>query len=422
VVITGAGTSGRLAVHAAALSGHPRIVGLLAGGLGAFFRAREGVEDAPADGIACLREALAGSRQFVLIGISCGLSAAWVAGQVYEALGYPDATAAVIGFNPLDDASSRPLPGLDTSFRDLLGVLEDRETLLNPIIGPEPIAGSTRMKGGSATRMILDMLLSEAPPETVLETCRALGDAVYRYADLGALIDDAGEVLLAGRGIATISRERAGLMTMLDASECPPTFGSRPEQVMPFVPARFRDLLPGFALRGFTWADLAVSDLDGYLGVRVSLAPDAGLPEFAGCRDLDAPEPVRQILARLDDDLVGRGGDLVLKWLLNALTTGAFILAGKVFGNRMIDLRISNIKLWHRARDLVVLLADCSSAQADAALMTVLERQDRPEALIGLAAGTERVVPTAVLVARGHDLVAARKQLDRKPRSRDNLV
>ena len=41
--------------------------------------------------------------------------------------------------------------------------------------------------------------------------------------------------------------------------------------------------------------------------------------------------------------------ELALKWLLNAVTTGAHIMKGKVLGNKMVDLQVSNTKLYHRS-------------------------------------------------------------------------
>jgi hypothetical protein len=49
--------------------------------------------------------------------------------------------------------------------------------------------------------------------------------------------------------------------------------------------------------------------------------------------------------------------ELSAKLILNAISTGAHILRGKVFKNRMIDLTISNNKLYHRALSLLQELA-----------------------------------------------------------------
>ena len=61
IIISGAGTSGRLAIHASVTHEPSRVVGLMAGGLGAFYRAKERVEDQSSGGIEDLVEVRRGS-------------------------------------------------------------------------------------------------------------------------------------------------------------------------------------------------------------------------------------------------------------------------------------------------------------------------------------------------------------------------
>ena len=144
VIFVGAGTSGRLGVVEAAempptFGTHPRLVqGIMAGGQAAVFEAKEGVEDNYEEGgrsIARLRL----SNRDVLIGVSASGITPFVRG----ALTRGRKAGAKIIF-----VTCWPGSELQT-FVDLL---------IAPSVGPEIIAGSTRLKAGTATKMVLTML------------------------------------------------------------------------------------------------------------------------------------------------------------------------------------------------------------------------------------------------------------------------
>jgi N-acetylmuramic acid 6-phosphate etherase len=144
VIFVGAGTSGRLGVVEAAempptFGTHPRLVqGIMAGGQAAVFEAKEGVEDNYEEGgrsIARLRL----SNRDVLVGVSASGITPFVRG----ALTRGRKAGAKIIF-----VTCWPGSELQT-FVDLL---------IAPSVGPEIIAGSTRLKAGTATKMVLNML------------------------------------------------------------------------------------------------------------------------------------------------------------------------------------------------------------------------------------------------------------------------
>src|SRR6185369_8107030 len=140
----GAGTSGRLGVLDAAecpptFNVPPGMVqGIIAGGEPALARATETTEDDPAIGASDLSE-----RGFtagdVLVGIAASGRTPYVLGAVAEArrLG-----ALTIGI------SCTPQSELSTAV----------EIPIEPLPGPEIVAGSTRMKAGTATKLVLNML------------------------------------------------------------------------------------------------------------------------------------------------------------------------------------------------------------------------------------------------------------------------
>ncbi|MDJ0839110.1 MAG: hypothetical protein QNK37_21520 [Acidobacteriota bacterium] len=423
VIIGGAGTSGRLAVQAATLHEDARVVGLIAGGMDAFITAKEGAEDSAEAGRRDYLEALDNAPASVYVGISCGLSAAYVAGQVHEALKKPGATVAVIGFNPLEDADTRPLPEIGGNFKELLQQLEttNHGVLLNPVLGPEPITGSTRMKGGSATRIILDILLGEGPAGGHLETYARLQETLFRELNLADLIEGATRSLTQGSGIVYLAGSREGLMTMLDASECPPTFGSRLTQVQAFVPPKFRKVMPALDVTGLLFEEALPRDFSDHMLIPVSFRPRYGWPlGFEPGFPLFLPEQVRAELAEMPLSWRTTAQDMALKWMLNTFSTCSFIGAGKVFGNRMIDLRISNLKLFDRALRIISELGDVTQEEAGQLVNTIILGEPvtylkLPE-IVKMTARRERVVPTAILMARhGLNAIEAHRLLDQTP-------
>jgi len=458
ILIGGAGTSGRLAVHAAVRArmalGADRAFGLLAGGLDAMYRAKENIEDQPHAGARDLAEVLPETGPFVYIGVSCGLSAAYVAGQAALAAARGARAVAVLGFNPPGAAADRPLPDLNLSFRELLRCLTGKKRLpsdifgesvsndwtpsrfhlLTAIIGPEPIAGSTRMKGGTATKLILDALLFESAPDLCFRRAQSLRrrfDAASKT--LAPAIVAAATALRQDRRFWCLADARTGLMALLDASECPPTFGAAPDQAAALVEDGFAATLPGFDMserRLTRFAELfeagdAVFALTGDPSGRTALEGarrQANVP-LAQWRWLAPTGESAEIWADLPPTPRLCLEDLWLKWTLNAISTGAFIGYGKVYGGRMIDLRVSNLKLWERACRILTELTGAVHAAADTALRRAIAYDDPeltpapPERLIQLAVRRERVLPRAALILlRGATPAEADALLANEPR------
>jgi hypothetical protein len=102
--------------------------------------------------------------------------------------------------------------------------------------------------------------------------------------------------------------------------------------------------------------------------------------------------------------------ELAVKWILNAISTGAHVLHGKVLRSCMIDLKVSNNKLFHRAVGIVSKFARVSKEEAMRALLKAIYRTDViPESVLKevtschVLAGErqDKVVPLAVLLATG---------------------
>jgi len=144
LIYIGAGTSGRLGVLDASecppTFGVPpgMVVGLIAGGDAALRRSIEGAEDHPEDGEKALREIDFSSKD-VLVGITASGAAPYVLG----AMEYAKSVGAVVGAISCNRDSK--------TFE-----LAQHRILVE--VGPEVITGSTRMKAGTAQKLVLNML------------------------------------------------------------------------------------------------------------------------------------------------------------------------------------------------------------------------------------------------------------------------
>jgi len=152
VIFVGAGTSGRLGILEAAempptFGTKPDLVqGIMAGGRGAIVKPREGVEDHYEEGARAINR-LRPSKHDVVIGVSASGMTQFVLGALTRAR----RAASKIIFITCD-----PRTELQT-FVDLT---------IAPAVGPEVIAGSTRLKAGTATKIVLNMLTTGAMVRT----------------------------------------------------------------------------------------------------------------------------------------------------------------------------------------------------------------------------------------------------------------
>lgn len=148
LIYLGAGTSGRLGVLDASECPptfgvpHGRVVGLIAGGPGALLKAVEGAEDDAALGEADLK-ALALTATDMVVGLAASGRTPYVIGALRYArqMGCP---TAAISCNP-----GSP-------------IAHEAQVAISPVVGPEALTGSTRMKSGTAQKLVLNMLSTGA--------------------------------------------------------------------------------------------------------------------------------------------------------------------------------------------------------------------------------------------------------------------
>lgn len=148
LLYVGAGTSGRLGVLDAAecpptFRTDPNMVqGLMAGGEGAMFKAKEGAEDSAEEGGALMDTKEVGPND-VVMGIAAGGTTPFVHGALRN--------AAARGAKTVFLSCVQPVPNEPKV-----------DVVIRPLTGPEVITGSTRLKAGTATKLVLNTISTVA--------------------------------------------------------------------------------------------------------------------------------------------------------------------------------------------------------------------------------------------------------------------
>lgn len=177
LIYVGAGTSGRLGVLDASecpptFRVDPEMVqGIIAGGQAAMFRSQEGAEDRPEDGAAAMDAKNIGAND-VVMGIAAGGTTPFVHGALRRATERGARTIFLACVEPVAGE-----PGVDVAIR--------------PLVGPEVLTGSTRLKAGTATKLVLNTITTLAMVrlgkvyENLMVDLRASNDKLW---DRGARI------------------------------------------------------------------------------------------------------------------------------------------------------------------------------------------------------------------------------------------
>jgi N-acetylmuramic acid 6-phosphate etherase len=187
----------------------------------------------------------------------------------------------------------------------------------------------------------------------------------------------------------------SGRLGVLDASECPPTFRSQPEQVQGIMAGGFqalwqsiegaeddaaagaasirtrkvrhRDIVIGIAASGrtpFVWGALQEAKAGGARTMLICFNPFLSIPRSQAPNVLLAVDLGPEVLTGSTRLKAGTATKLVL----NMITTLAMVQMGKVVSNLMIDMNPSNQKLRQRAVRIVRELTQASEADAAKAL------------------------------------------------------
>ncbi|MFV0445615.1 MAG: N-acetylmuramic acid 6-phosphate etherase [Planctomycetaceae bacterium] len=223
-----------------------------------------------------------------------------------------------------------------------------------------------------------------------------VAEAVGREAEpIAAAIEVIANRLRQGGRLIYIGAGTSGRLGVLDASECPPTFSTPPSMVVGLIAGGY-DALTRAIEGAEDHPEFAVSDLQriqlSRQDVVVGIATSGRTPYVIGGLDYARSQGAFAIgLACNAGPLLAKSADLMIvpvvgpeiisgstrlkagtatKLVLNMLTTGAMVLLGKTYGNRMVDLRATNSKLVDRTRRM---LAEFTGLPEDAAEDKLLE-------------------------------------------------
>ncbi len=224
---------------------------------------------------------------------------------------------------------------------------------------------------------------------------RGVADAVFtQRAAIADTIAAVEQAFRHGHRLFYIGAGTSGRLGVLDASECPPTFGTDPAMVVGLIAGGDRALrVPIEGAEDDPGAGRAAMDAHAVSAgdVVVGIAASGTTPFVRGALErarehaattalIACTEPPDVMRAAADHLILPIVGPEVLtgstrlkagtatKMVCNMITTGAMIRIGKSYGNLMVDLRATNAKLSDRAERIVVEVTACSREDARALL------------------------------------------------------
>lgn len=220
-------------------------------------------------------------------------------------------------------------------------------------------------------RTVADVVAAQLPS---IATAVEYAEAAFRAG---------GRLLYAGAGTS-------GRLGVLDASECPPTFGVQPGMVVGIIAGgdiALRNAVEGaedVREEGAKAMDAHnVNEKDFFVGIAASGTTPYVAGALQRAKELGArtgllacSPPPASMLEHVDIEMTVVTGPEALtgstrlkagtatKLVLNMITTGAMVRIGKTWGNLMIDLRASNVKLKRRALNMVMNICSVNEDEA----------------------------------------------------------
>ena len=241
---------------------------------------------------------------------------------------------------------------------------------------------------------------------------------------IAAAVEQIAERLRRGGRLVYVGAGTSGRLGVLDASECPPTFGTPPEMVVGWIaggPAALTRAIEGEEDRGEAGRDdlvrLGVVAADAVVGIAASGRTPYVLGAVAHAAALGALtvgiacNPDSALARRVEIMIAPVVGPEVIagstrlkagtaqKMVLNMLSTGAMIRLGKTFGNLMVDVQASNAKLRRRAIGIVRAATGLPEEEA-AALLTAADGETKT-AIVAALTGLDPTTARQRLAASG---------------------
>ncbi|WHY61350.1 N-acetylmuramic acid 6-phosphate etherase [Cytobacillus firmus] len=207
------------------------------------------------------------------------------------------------------------------------------------------------------------------------------------------VVDEITESFKKGGRLIYVGAGTSGRLGIIDASECPPTYGTDPEMVVGIIAGGKEAMTE--AVEGAEddseqgrqdVADIQLSDKDVLVGIAASgrtpytigalqYGNEVGAVtvSVACTKDSEMGKVSKYTIAPITGPEVVTGSTRMKagtaqKLVLNMLTTASMIKLGKVYGNLMVDVQMTNEKLFKRAENIVKMATGASDEEARAAL------------------------------------------------------
>ncbi|KAF6682026.1 N-acetylmuramic acid 6-phosphate etherase [Pantoea agglomerans] len=249
-------------------------------------------------------------------------------------------------------------------------------------------------EGRNPASQNIDELSTEAMLRVINDEDKKVALAVEAIVpQIAAAVDAICAAFQAGGRLIYCGAGTSGRLGILDASECPPTFGTPREQVIGLIAGGHtailqavenaednreqgaqdlkdihfsrHDVLVGIAASGrtpYVLGALAYANELGATTVSLTCNPGSAMSQVAAIALTPVVGP--EVVTGSSRMKAGTAQKLVL----NMLTTGSMIRSGKVYGNLMVDVEATNQKLVQRQVNIVMQATDCGEATASAAL------------------------------------------------------
>ncbi|WP_099073909.1 N-acetylmuramic acid 6-phosphate etherase [Proteus alimentorum] len=211
--------------------------------------------------------------------------------------------------------------------------------------------------------------------------------------EIAQLVDKVAIAFSQGGRLIYCGAGTSGRLGILDASECPPTYGTPHEMVIGLIAGGHKAILQAVEnaednqeLGEQDLRQLNFNEKDVLVGIAASgrtpyvigaLNYAKSLGATTGAISCNPESPIAQIADIAITPIVGAEvvtgssrmkAGTAQKLILNMITTGAMIKMGKVFGNLMVDVEATNAKLVERQIRIVMQATECERAVAEEAL------------------------------------------------------
>lgn len=249
-------------------------------------------------------------------------------------------------------------------------------------------------EGRNPASQNIDELSTEAMLRVINDEDKKVALAVEAIVpQIAAAVDAICAAFQAGGRLIYAGAGTSGRLGILDASECPPTFGTPREQVIGLIAGGHTAILQAVENAednreqgAQDLKDIHFSRDDVLVGIAASGRTPYVLGALAWANELGATtvaltcnpgSEMSQVAAIALTPVVGpevvtgssrMKAGTAQKLVLNMLTTGSMIRSGKVYGNLMVDVEATNQKLVQRQVNIVMQATDCDDATARTAL------------------------------------------------------